>query len=139
MPGDKTVGSSPSRIDSIDLLRGLVMIIMAVGHTRAFFSELSFDPEDLERTWPALFFTRWITYFCAPLFFFLAGIGAFFHGLKRTRAELQRFLWTRGLWLIVLEATVIGFAWTRAMECVRRHLGARCRASLSVRVNLREP
>ena len=58
MPGDETVGSSPSRIDSIDLLRGLVMIIMALDHTRAFFSDLSFDPEDLERTWPALFSSR---------------------------------------------------------------------------------
>ena len=100
------------RVDSIDILRGLVMIIMALDHSRDFFSHLRFEPENLAQTYYALFFTRWVTHFCAPLFFFLAGTGAFFYGRRRTPAELSRFLWTRGLWLIVLEFTIVGTAWT---------------------------
>lgn len=103
--------SAGGRIDAIDILRGLVMVIMALDHTRDYFSHLRFEPENLTRTWGALFFTRWITHFCAPLFFFLAGTGAFFYGRRRSASELSRFLWTRGLWLIVLEFTAVGFAW----------------------------
>src|SRR5689334_6746009 len=93
-------------------MRGLVMVIMAIDHTRDFFSNVGFDPEQLQNTWYALFFTRWITHFCAPLFFFLAGTGAFSYGLRRTPAALRTFLWTRGLWLILIEFTVVGTAWT---------------------------
>jgi len=105
--------ASPARIASVDVLRGLVMVIMALDHTRDYLSYLRFQPEDLTHSYPALFFTRWITHFCAPMFFFLAGTGAY---LLRSRSgsigRIARFLWTRGIWLIALEFTVIDFAWT---------------------------
>ena len=100
------------RIVSLDVMRGLGMVIMALDHARDYFSNLRFEPETLAQTYYALFFTRWITHFCAPLFFFLAGTGAFFYGRRRTPQALTRFLWTRGLWLIFVEFTVVGTAWT---------------------------
>ncbi|HUS18664.1 MAG TPA: heparan-alpha-glucosaminide N-acetyltransferase domain-containing protein [Terriglobales bacterium] len=101
--------SAPARIDSVDLYRGLIMAIMALDHTRDFFTHLRFPPEDLSQTWGLLFFTRWITHLCAPAFFFLAGTGVF---LSRKRGnELTYFLFTRGLWLMFLEATVVFIGW----------------------------
>ncbi len=111
-PSSSLAGVVSGRIVSLDIMRGLVMVIMALDHTRDFFSILRFEPENLAQTYYALFFTRWITHFCAPLFFFLAGTGAFFYGRRRTPQALSRFLWTRGLWLIVIEFTVVGTAWT---------------------------
>src|ERR1700674_917699 len=105
-------GAGSGRIVSLDIMRGLVMVIMALDHARDYFSNLRFEPETLAQTYYALFFTRWITHFCAPLFFFLAGTGAFFYGRRRTPQALTRFLWTRGLWLIFIEFTVVGTAWT---------------------------
>jgi uncharacterized membrane protein len=105
-------GPKSSRFPSIDILRGVVMVFMALDHCRDFFSNLPYEPESLANTGYALFFTRWITHFCAPLFFFLAGTGAFLYGRRRTLSELSRFLWTRGLWLIFLEFTVVGSGWT---------------------------
>src|SRR5262250_286127 len=104
--------SSSTRIQSVDALRGAIIIIMALDHVRDFtnISAMSFLPTDLTRTTPALFFTRWITHFCAPVFAFTAGIGAFFwycHG--RTLPQLSRFMLTRGLWLMFLEVTVLRF------------------------------
>jgi uncharacterized membrane protein len=99
-----------SRIDSIDLLRGIVMVIMMLDHTRDFVHSAGFifDPTDLTKTTPILFFTRWITHFCAPAFVFLAGTGAYFQLARgKTKRDLSKFLVTRGLWLIVLELTIV--------------------------------
>jgi uncharacterized membrane protein len=104
-----------TRIDSIDLLRGLVMVIMALDHVRDYthFGYLYSDPTDLETTTPILFFTRWITHFCAPVFVFLAGTSAYLYGSKKkSKKDLSKFLFTRGLWLIFIELTVVNFAWT---------------------------
>jgi uncharacterized membrane protein len=85
------------------------MVLMAIDHIRDYFTNIRFDPMNPALTYPALFFTRWITHFCAPVFFFLAGTGAFLYGARRTRGELAKFLVTRGLWLIVLEFTILKF------------------------------
>lgn len=104
------VPAAKSRIDSVDLLRGIIMVIMMLDHTRDFahFQAAMFDPTNVDRTTPILFFTRWITHFCAPLFVFLAGTGAYFQGMRgKPRNELSRFLVTRGLWLIFVELVVL--------------------------------
>lgn len=101
------------RLDSLDLWRGAIIVFMALDHTRDFFEGLRFTPEVLAQTTPALFFTRWITHFCAPGFFFLAGAGAFLWSTRgKTHAELSSFLIKRGLWLVILEITVIDFGWS---------------------------
>ena len=113
-PFDGAVYAPPARqrVDSIDLLRGLVMVIMMLDHVRDYFhyATYQFDATDLTKTSAALFFTRWITHFCAPVFFFLAGTGAY---LRRSRgsttAEISRFLASRGVWLIVLDLTLFTF------------------------------
>ena len=106
---------STPRLQSIDVLRGSVMVLMALDHVRDFFhsSAASFSPTDLSKTTPVLFFTRWITHFCLPVFMFAAGMGAFLWWRRgnRSRSQLSRFLWTRGLWFIVLELTVMQLAY----------------------------
>lgn len=108
------------RIESIDVLRGIVMVIMALDHTRDFFhkvvveagEDLATGPTDLATTTPLLFFTRWITHFCAPIFVFLAGTAAFLLSLKKSKKDLSTFLIKRGIWLLVVESVIVTFGWT---------------------------
>ena len=99
-------GPKRPRLESVDVVRGVIMIVMALDHTRDFFGQTGFSPTDPTRTTIALFFTRWVTHFCAPVFFLLTGTGAFLSLRKKSRSELSKFLFTRGLWLIFLEITL---------------------------------
>jgi uncharacterized membrane protein len=112
---------SRKRIQSIDVLRGIAMVIMALDHVRDFFfkadvsgggASVALDPTNLATTTPLLFFTRWITHFCAPTFVFLAGTSVFLMRQKNTKTEMSIFLFKRGLWLVIAELIIITFAWT---------------------------
>ena len=105
------------RLGAIDVLRGLVILLMILDHVRMYFTDVRFDPLDLTQTTPELFLTRWITHYCAPIFVFLAGVSAWLIGQRCTRPELSRFLATRGLWLVILELTVVNWAWTTRSAC----------------------
>lgn len=108
------------RVNSIDILRGLVMVIMALDHVRDFLykadiskaSDAALDPTNMETTFPALFFTRWITHFCAPTFVFLAGASVYLMCRKKTKNEVSSFLLKRGIWLVFVELVIITFSWT---------------------------
>lgn len=97
------------RITSVDLLRGVIMIIMALDHTREFFhsAALNSNPLDLNTTTPVLFFTRWITHICAPVFVFLSGTSAFLQSARKSKRQLSLFLITRGIWLIIAEVAIV--------------------------------
>jgi len=113
--GRLKTANQTQRLTSIDLLRGVVMIIMALDHVRMHFGEGTWysEPTNLLTTTPLLFFTRWITHFCAPVFVFLTGTSAFLFGSNKTKiSQLSWYLFTRGIWLIIAELTVINFAWT---------------------------
>src|SRR5258706_8292510 len=103
--------TSMKRIVSIDMLRGLIIVVMALDHVRDYFTNVRFDPLDLSLTNVPLFLTRWVTHFCAPIFILLAGISARLVSQRLSRRDLSRFLATRGLWLGFLEGTLITYAW----------------------------
>jgi uncharacterized membrane protein len=105
-PAVEPVVTTRVRIEAIDVVRGVIMILMALDHVRDFFGNSGLNPTDPATTTVPLFFTRWITHFCAPVFFLLTGTGAYLSLRKQTKPELSRFLFTRGLWLIFLELTV---------------------------------
>ncbi len=102
------------RIESIDILRGIAMIIMALDHVRDYFHVTANidDPLNLDTTTPLLFFTRWVTHFCAPVFVFLSGTSIYLQSQRKTKKELSSFLIKRGLWLIFAEFFIISLAWT---------------------------
>jgi len=109
-----TLSGNAARIQSIDLLRGVVMIIMALDHVRDYFhaSAFLYDPTDLSQASAPIFLTRWITHYCAPVFVFLAGTSAYMMSLRKSKKELSLFLLKRGLWLLFLELVVLNFGWS---------------------------
>jgi uncharacterized membrane protein len=101
-----------ARIESIDIVRGIIMILMALDHTRDYFGNTAVNPTDPATTTVALFLTRWVTHLCAPGFFLLTGVGAALTLRRMSKAELSRFLFTRGLWLLFLEIVIVRcFGW----------------------------
>jgi uncharacterized membrane protein len=105
------------RLDSVDFLRGLAMVLMGLDHVRHFFTNAPFGPTDLAHTTPAHFLTKWVCQLAAPAFFFLAGTGVFLSMTRgRTKRQLSWLLLTRGLWLVVLELTVMRVAWTFSLD-----------------------
>ena len=103
-----------NRINSIDILRGLVMVLMALDHVRDYFHINAFTgnyPENMESTNMVLFATRFVTHFCAPVFVFLAGTSAFLYGQNKSKGHLTKFLVTRGIWLIAVEIFINNFLW----------------------------
>jgi len=112
---ETTDSSYKSRLMSIDFMRGLVMVIMALDHVRDFVFIGHFDPLDLTKTDSVLYFTRWITHLCAPTFMILAGVSAGLMASKLSKTELSKFLIVRGLWLVFIEMTVVSAAWNMAI------------------------
>jgi len=113
-PAQAAVSVAPerTRLASVDLVRGAIMVIMALDHVRDFVTNQRFQPEDLTKSNVWLFFTRWITHFCAPSFFLLAGIGIGLSMLRGKKpADMTRFLLTRGVWLMIMDLTISDFGW----------------------------
>jgi uncharacterized membrane protein len=103
------------RLDSVDLLRGFVMVLMALDHTRDFLGMGGLNPRDVGD--PALFLTRWITHFCAPVFILLAGASAWLYRNRgRSVSEVSRYLITRGFWLMLIEFTIVRLAWMFSLD-----------------------
>jgi uncharacterized membrane protein len=103
---DSRAAQPRARVESIDVVRGVIMIVMALDHTRDFFGIPGQNPTNLSTATAALFLTRWITFYCAPVFFLLTGVGAYLSLRRKSPAELSRFLLSRGLWLILLDVVL---------------------------------
>ena len=103
--------TSSNRNEAIDLLRGLVMVIMVLDHSRDFWGGFTPSPTDLDVTTAPLFFTRWVTHLCAPVFVFLAGTSAYLYGKNHSAFAVSKFLFTRGVWLVLLEIFFFKFVW----------------------------
>lgn len=114
---------SSARLESVDLLRGLVMVLMVLDHVRDFVGDMSIGATDLSMTSVPLFLTRWVTHYCAPTFVFLAGTGAYLAGSRgKTKLELSAFLVTRGIWLVILEITLVRWGMTWSFDITRGFL-----------------
>jgi uncharacterized membrane protein len=109
LSAEEIVPVRTQRVTAIDTLRGLVMVLMALDHVRDYFmlGAMAQDPMDMQTTTPALYFTRWITHFCAPTFVLLSGMSAFIAGQRKSKAQLAGFLFSRGVWLLVVEVLVV--------------------------------
>jgi len=101
------------RIDSLDILKGIIIVLMSLDHFRDYFHSEAFffNPTDPENTNAITFFIRWVTHYCAPIFAFLAGVSAYIVGNKYNKKYLSKFLLTRGLWLVFVEIVIINFGW----------------------------
>ena len=106
--------TNKKRIESVDILRGIVMVIMALDHTRDFFhvTANTVDPLAIPSASPILFFTRWVTHFCAPTFVFLSGVSIYLQSFRKTKKELSLFLIKRGIWLVIAEIILLSFIFT---------------------------
>jgi uncharacterized membrane protein len=105
------INTKSARIASIDILRGIIMVVMALDHTRDYFSAYKGDPLDFDQVSVFMFFTRWITHFCAPVFVFLSGTSAYLSGRSKSKKETALWLLTRGIWLVILEVTIVRLGW----------------------------
>lgn len=113
MPDPTPLNPPRRRLEALDILRGLLMLLMAIDHVRDFYSGVHIDPTNPEQSWPALYATRWVTHLCAPGFIALAGASVYLQRQRgKTPQQMMRFLLTRGLWLIFLEITLISFGWS---------------------------
>ena len=116
---EESIAPRPRRIDAIDMLRGLVIVLMVLDHVRDFFhaDAFAFNPLDPSRTTVTLFATRWITHLCAPTFVFLAGVSAYLQAARgRLPAQLSPLLFKRVIWLIALEVTVVSVGWSFSFD-----------------------
>src|SRR5207245_10813817 len=117
-PAPAVIPTRPARarVDGVDAVRGLVMVLMALDHVRDFMQSQPYRATDLTWTTPALFASRLVTHLCAPVFILLAGTGIYLAQRRKARGEMVRFLVTRGLWLVLLELTVIKFFWYQTLD-----------------------
>src|SRR5215207_2515059 len=106
------------RLPSIDILRGVAIVLMALDHVRDYVTDVRFQPEDLSQSSTALFAIRWITHFCAPTFALLAGVGIGLLHQRKPTAEVSRYLLARGAWLLVLDLAITPVGWRFSLDLI---------------------